>query len=118
MNINKNNVKAEQKDEKSHYAVYKAVAKLRQESAFKSTEFKVVHADDQVFSYTRGDKYLVAINFSGNKWDKDFEGISGRGTVVFDSKFSLKGEKDVDVNKIHLEGGQAVVVKLDNPKYI
>ena len=97
----------------STYKLYTKLAGLRSESALKSLALKVVHADDKVFAYTRGnkDKYLVVINFDNSVWDGDLEHLSGRGEVVVDTKDD-KNTQQLDVNKIKLVGGQALVLKL------
>lgn len=97
----------------STYKLYKKLVELRSESAMKSFALKVVHADDKVFAYTRGDKdkYLAVINFHGSEWNGDLEKLSGRGKVVLDTKDENNTQK-LDVNKIKLVGGQALVLKL------
>ena len=108
-----NNVDTEKGDGESFYSKYKELVKLRNETAFVSGDLKIVHSDIHVFSYVRTyekDYFLVVINFSDEVWDGDLEKVSGRGTVVFDSESKLLGEK-MDVNKIKLNVGQAVVVK-------
>ena len=107
------NVENEKKDSKSFYSHYKKLVTLRKESAFASDNFKVVHIDQHVFSYTRGlgdEKYLVAINFGDQMWDKDINDLSGRGVMVFDSEGDKLSMDEVDVNKISLKPGQAVIV--------
>lgn len=108
----------QKKDEKSSYSLYMAAAKLRKESPFDSTDFRVVRVDSQILAYVRGNKYLVAINFDDKKAINDnIDGLSGYGKVVLDSAFELYG-KSKDVNQLHLEGGQAVVVELANHRYL
>jgi len=94
--------------------------KLRNNTAFVSGELKVVHVDLQVFSYVRNheDEYfLVVINFSDKIWDGDLEKLSGLGTVVYDTESKLAGKGKVDVNKLKLNGGQAVILKNGDEKW-
>ena len=108
------NVDTEKGDGESYLSKYKELVKLRNNTAFVSGDFKVVHVDEQVYAYVRthgNDYYLIAINFSNKVWDKDLEKVSGLGTVVYDTESKLKGDKNVDVNKIKLNVGQAIIVK-------
>lgn len=106
-------------DTKSSYSLFMAAAKLRKDKAFDTTtDFRAVHVDKQILAYVRGDKYLVAINFDDKAADKDnINGLSGNGEVVLDSEFILNG-KTKDVNQIHLNKGQVVVVKLGKHTYL
>ena len=107
------NVEEEMKKNTSTLYLYKQLVGLRSEDAFNSTDLKVVHVDEKLLGYTRGDgKYLVAINFSDKKWDGDFEEISVKlGTVIVDTEFKDIGEQ-YDVNKLSLNPGQAFVLEL------
>ena len=114
------NVDTEKGDSKSHLNKYKELMKLRNNTAFASGEFKVVHVDLQVFSYVRNheDEYfLVVINLSDKIWDGDLEKLSGLGTVVYDTESKLAGKGKVDVNKLKLNGGQAVILKNGDEKW-
>lgn len=107
------NVENEKKDSKSFYSNYKKLVTLRKMPAFASGDFKVVHIDEHVLSYTRSlgnEKYLVVINFSDKMWDKDIKDLSGRGVMVFDSEGDKLSMDEVDVNKIAVNPGQAVIV--------
>lgn len=80
----------------------------------------VVHSDTKVFGFLRNHKdfyYLVVINF-GDMWDGDIDGLSGRGTKVFDSEKDTSGTEQVDVNKIKLNPGQAVIVKRTSEEWV
>ena len=106
------NVEQEKKGNASTFSLYKQLVDLRATDAFKSSDFKVVHVDEQMLAYTRGDHaYLVAISFSDKLWDGDLEKLSGRGKVVLDTSDKQVGEI-VDVNKIKLSPKQALVVEL------
>lgn len=107
------NVENEKKDSKSFYSNYKKLVTLRKMPAFASGDFKVVHIDEHVLSYTRSlgkEKYLVVINFSDKMWDKDIKDLSGRGVMVFDSEGDKLSMDEVDVNKIAINPGQVVIV--------
>ena len=107
------NVKTEKADTKSFYSNYKKLVMLRKEPAFASNNLKIVHSDEDVFSYTRSQdnkKYLVTINFGDKRWNGDIDGLSGRGVMVFDSENDIPSQDPVDVNKIVLNPGQAVIV--------
>lgn len=107
-------METEKADAKSFYNNYRKLVELRKEAAFASGDFQVVvNKDLHVFAYTRGhgkDQYLVAINFGDKMWDGDIELLSGRGMMVFDSEKDHPGNDTVDVNKIKLEVGQAVIL--------
>lgn len=51
-------------------------------------------------------------------WDGDIDGLSGRGTKVFDSEKDTSGTEQVDVNKIKLNPGQAVIVKRTSEEWV
>lgn len=106
------NVKIEKANNNSFYNNYIKLAALRKELPFATGEVKVVQSDPKVFAFLRsqGDlHYLVVINF-GDKWDEDIAGLSGRGLKVFDSEEDTAGTERVDVNKLTLNPGQAVIV--------
>ena len=114
------NVDTEKGDADSYLNKYKELIKLRNNPAFVSGEFKIIHVDTQVFSYVRNhdnDYFLVVINFSDKIWDGDLEKLSGLGTVVYDTQSKLAGEEKVDVNKLKLNVGQAVVVEKGDEKW-
>lgn len=114
------NVKTEKADAKSFYSMYKKLVMLRKVPAFASGDLKVVHSDEHVFSYTRSqgsDKYVVTINFGVKRWDGDINGLSGRGITVFDSEKDMLSKEPVDVNKIVLNPGQAVIVNGTNQEW-
>ena len=114
------NVDTEKGDSESYLNKYKELVRLRNNTAFVSGEFKFVHVDTQVFSYVRNheDEYfLVVINFSDKIWDGDLEKLSGLGTVVYDTQSKLAGKGKVDVNKLKLNVGQAVILKNGDEKW-
>lgn len=114
------NVETEKGDSESYLNKYKELIKLRNNTAFVSGEFKVVHVDTQVFSYVRthdDDYFLVVINFSNQVWDGDLEKLSGLGTVVYDTQSKMTGKEKVDVNKLKLNVGQAVILKNGDQKW-
>lgn len=108
------NVATEKADNNSIYSKYKELVELRKEAAtLIDGELKEVHTDRQVFSFTRShdsEHFLVIINFSNKVWNGDLDKISGRGMVVFDTESKMVGQ-EVDVNKIKLNVGQAVILK-------
>ena len=107
-------MKKETADPKSFCSNYVKLVTLRKEAGFASNNLTIVHHDEHVMTYTRGEgkeQYLVAINFGDKMWDRDFNDISGRGMMVFDSESDTLGKESVDVNKIKLNPGQAVIVK-------
>ena len=111
------NVKTEKADAKSFYNNYIKLVKLRKDPAFASDDFKIVHVDKDVLSYTRGpddNQFQVSLNFGATKWMGDFTSLSGRGVVVFDSESEAPGKESVDVNKITLNPGQVLVVSRGN----
>ena len=104
----------EKGDSKSYLNKYKELIKLRNNTAFVSGELKIVQVDTEVFSYVRSHEYdyfLVVINFSNKIWNGDLEKLSGLGTVVYDTESKLAGKEKVDVNKLKLNVGQAVILK-------
>lgn len=109
------NVETESKAEgQSTLKIYKKLTELRSEAAMSSLAFKIVQADDKVFAYTRGEgekSYLVIINFSNAEWDGDIALLSGTGVVSLDTKKADNSEL-VDVNKLKLAVGQAMVIKM------
>lgn len=114
------NVDTEKGDSKSYLDKYKELIKLRNNTAFVSGALKIVHVDTQVFSYVRtheDEHFLVVINFSDKIWDGDLEKLSGLGTVVYDTESKLAGKEKVDVNKLKLNVGQAVIVKNGDEKW-
>lgn len=114
------NVKTEKEENSSIYNNYIKLAALRNESSFAIGNVTVVHSDTKVFAFLRNHKdfyYLVVINF-GDMWDGDIDGLSGRGTKVFDSEKDTSGTEQVDVNKIKLNPGQAVIVKRTSEKWV
>lgn len=113
------NVDTEKGDGESYLNKYKELVKLRNDTAFVSGDFKVVHVDTQVYSYVRthgDDYYLITINFSDQVWDGDLDKLSGRGTVVYDTETKLTSTV-VDVNKFKLHVGQAIIVKNGENKW-
>lgn len=112
----KDEMKKQKEKKDSHYSLYVAAAKLRNGNGFNNTDFRVVHVDSDILAYVRQNKYLVAINFDKKAEKDNINGLSGSGEVVLDSEFKLNG-KSKDVNQLHLNAGQAVVIKLDNFKY-
>lgn len=115
------NVETEKADKDSYYSKYKELLELRRnETAFVDGKLKDVHSDHQgVFSYVRSHEnrhFLVIINFGDQIWDGDLEKISGMGIVVFDSESKMVG-KTMDVNKIKLNVGQAVILKKGDNKW-
>lgn len=114
------NVDTEKGDSKSYLNKYKELIKLRNNTAFVSGTLKIVHVDTQVFSYVRtheDEHFLVVINFSNKIWDGDLAKLSGLGTVVYDTQSKLAGKEKVDVNKLKLNVGQAVIVKNGDEKW-
>lgn len=114
------NVKTEKEKNNSIYNNYIKLAALRNESSFVIGKWKVVHNDTKVFAFLRYHEdlyYLVVINF-GDMWDGDIDGLSGRGTKVFDSENDTTGTEQVDVNKIRLNPGQAVIVKGTSEEWV
>ena len=106
-------MKTEKADNTSFYSNYKKLLILRKVPAFTSGNLKIVQSDEHVFSYTRSlgsDQYVVAINFGDKRWNGDINGLSGRGITVFDSEKDMPSKDPVDVNKIVLNPGQAVIV--------
>ena len=109
-------MKTEKADPKSFYRNYVKLVDLRKKPAFASDDIKIVHKDKEVFSYTRGndtDQYHVAINFGDTMWTGDFELLSGRGVVVFDSE-NEQENSTVDVNRIKLNVGQVLIISRGN----
>lgn len=113
-NHNTINVANEKEDKDSIYSKFKELVELRKKAATLSDgELKEVHTDLQVFSFIRShdsEHLLVIINFSDKVWNGDLDKISGRGTVVFDTESKMVGQ-EVDVNKIKLNVGQAVILE-------
>ena len=113
-NHNTINVATEKEDKDSIYSKFKELVELRKKAATLSDgELKEVHTDLQVFSFIRShdsEHLLVIINFSDKVWNGDLDKISGRGTVVFDTESKMVGQ-EVDVNKIKLNVGQAVILE-------
>ena len=110
----------EKGDGESYLTKYKELIKLRNNAAFVSDALKIIHVDTQVFSYVRtheDEYFLVVINFSDKIWDGDLEKLSGLGTVVYDTESKLAGKEKVDVNKLKLNVGQAVIVKNGDEKW-
>lgn len=109
-------MKTEKASPKSFYSNYVKLVDLRKKPAFASDDIKIVHVDKDVLSYTRGsdaDQYHVAINFGDAMWTGDFERLSGRGMVVFDSEGEQE-DSQVDVNRIKLNVGQVLIVSRGN----
>lgn len=112
-------MKTEKADPKSFYSNYVKLVNLRKKPAFASDDIKIVHIDKEVLSYTRGsdaDQYHVAINFGEAMWTGDFERLSGRGVVVFDSEGEQQNSQ-VDVNRIKLNVGQVLIVSRGSEKW-
>ena len=109
-------MKTEKASPKSFYSNYVKLVDLRKKPAFASEDIKIVQVDKDVLSYTRGsdaDQYHVAINFGDAMWTGDFERLSGRGMVVFDSEGEQE-DSQVDVNRIKLNVGQVLIVSRGN----
>ena len=109
-------MKTENASPKSFYSNYVKLVDLRKKPAFASDDIKIVQVDKDVLSYTRGsdaDQYHVAINFGDAMWTGDFERLSGRGMVVFDSEGEQE-DSQVDVNRIKLNVGQVLIVSRGN----
>lgn len=109
-------MKTEKASPKSFYSNYVKLVDLRKKPAFASDDIKIVQVDKDVLSYTRGsdaDQYHVAINFGDAMWTGDFERLSGRGMVVFDSEGEQE-DSQVDVNRIKLNVGQVLIVSRGN----
>ena len=109
-------MKTEKASPKSFYSNYVKLVDLRKKPAFASDDIKIVQVDKDVLSYTRGsdaDQYHVAINFGDAMWTDDFERLSGRGMVVFDSEGEQE-DSQVDVNRIKLNVGQVLIVSRGN----
>lgn len=108
------NVATEKTDKDSIYSKYKELVGLRRNaSALVEGVLKEVHTDLEVFSFIRSHEnqhFLIIINFGDKSWNGDLDKISGRGTVVFDTESNMVGQ-EVDVNKIKLNRGQAVILK-------
>lgn len=108
------NVATEKTDKDSFYSKYKELVGLRRNaSALVEGVLKEVHTDLRVFSFIRSHEnqhFLIIINFDDKSWNGDLDKISGRGTVVFDTESNMVGQ-EVDVNKIKLNSGQAVILK-------
>ena len=114
------NVDTEKANNESYLNKYKELIKLRKNPAFVSGTLKVVHVDTQVLAYVRtheDEHFLVVINFSDKIWDGDLEKLSGLGTVVYDTQSKLAGKEKVDVNKLKLNGDQAVILKNGDEKW-
>lgn len=114
------NVDTEKANNESYLNKYKELIKLRKNPVFVSGTLKVVHVDTQVLAYVRtheDEHFLVVINFSDKIWDGDLEKLSGLGTVVYDTQSKLAGKEKVDVNKLKLNGDQAVILKNGDEKW-
>ena len=112
-------MKTEKANPASFYSNYVKLVKLRKKPAFAGDDIKIVHKDKEVLSYTRGsdaDQYHVAINFGKAMWTGDFEHLSGRGMVVFDSEDKLENS-EVDVNRIKLNVSQVLIVSRGSEKW-
>ena len=114
------NVDTEKADSESYLNKYKELIKLRSNTAFVNGTLTMVHVDTQVLAYVRtheDEHFLVVINFSNKIWDGDLEKLSGLGTVVYDTQSKLAGKEKVDVNKLKLNVGQAVILKNGDEKW-
>ena len=110
--------------EKSPLQVYKKVATLRKENAFKNAQLEYSVVNENVLSYVRKDEettYLVALNLGDEASVDDYahnlsEDAPTTGVVVVDSggvSEDIESGKFVDLRNIKLESGDGLIIKLE-----
>ncbi|XP_068621044.1 maltase A3-like [Battus philenor] len=113
------NVEIQRATEKSHLNVYKALAQLRTEPAFRYGRYDSVALNNDVFAFKRwfdGEAYVAVINFRDEIYNLDltyFENVTGQLEVVVSSVQSAKESGDlVEANIVPVGAREALVLKV------
>ncbi|XP_078001324.1 amino acid transporter heavy chain SLC3A1-like [Glandiceps talaboti] len=117
------NVEAQSSDDKSVLSLFKALTSLRsgEERVFPVGSISYILVDDDIFSYIREstlsgyNRYLVTINFGDSAREDDYfeqeESLPIEGEVVVSSLMDRNG-KTVQLNKLFLDPGEGLVIKI------
>ncbi|CAK1544245.1 unnamed protein product [Leptosia nina] len=104
---------------RSHIKIYKGLAKLRTEPAFRYGRYESVAFNTDVFAFRRwydGDVYIVVVNFRDEPHTIDFtyfEGVNGHLEVVVCSLESSRRRGDVvEANNAKISESESIVLKL------
>nr|XP_026488751.1 maltase A1-like [Vanessa tameamea] len=113
------NVEVQRTVERSHLNIYKTLAKLRAEPAFRHGRYESVAFNSDVFAFRRwhdGETYIVIINLRDVTYDIDltyFDNVLGHLEVVVNSLDSPKTVGDVfEVSAVPVAGYEGMVLKL------
>ncbi|XP_046961498.1 maltase A1-like [Vanessa cardui] len=113
------NVEVQRNVERSHLNIYKSLAKLRTEPAFRHGRYESVALNSDVFAFRRwheGETYVVIINLRDETYDIDltyFENVMGHLEVVVNSLDSPKIVGDVfEASALPVAGYEGIVLKL------
>ncbi|EDO37034.1 predicted protein [Nematostella vectensis] len=114
---NKTNVEVQKLDETSMLVLTRKILKLRNaEKAFHGLNFRLIHVDSSILAYTRStwlSKYVVIINFGSRIWSGGLErGLKKKGVVIIDSSTIMAEGTELDMNRISIHPGHALVVKI------
>ncbi|KPI94589.1 putative maltase H [Papilio xuthus] len=113
------NVEVQKAAQTSHLNVYKALAQLRTEPAFRHGRYDSVALNSDVFAFERwheGVSYVTVINFKDKTYNLDltyFEHVAEQLEVVIQSVHSPKNTGDImDAENIQIEAHEALVLKV------
>ncbi|CAK1602756.1 unnamed protein product [Parnassius mnemosyne] len=113
------NVEVQQATERSHINVYKALARLRTEPAFRHGRYESVAFNSDVLAFKRwhnGETYVAVINFRDEVYNLDltyFENVTGQLEVIVSSVQSPKSSGDVvEADGVQIEARESIVLKV------
>ncbi|XP_075992681.1 maltase A1-like [Anticarsia gemmatalis] len=113
------NVEVQRATANSHLNIYKALASLRAEAAFRHGRYESVAFNDGVFAFRRWygkDNYIVVVNFRTDGYTIDlsyFENVGENVEVVISSIESPKNAGDVlQANKLEILDSESLVLKV------
>lgn len=113
------NAEVQMAAERSHFKVYQALARLRQNKVFRYGRYDSLALNKDVFAFKRwykNDYYIVVVNMRDTDYEIDltyFENVTGNVAVVLRSIQSPKNEGDVfKASSVPVVGYEGLVLKL------
>nr|AJR29308.1 alpha amylase [Antheraea pernyi] len=113
------NVEVQSVTERSNLNVYKKLAQLRTEPAFRHGRYESVAFNNDVFAFKRwrnGEIYVVVVNFRGDSYTIDlsyFENVTGQlETIVSGIQSPKNAGETFEASRVEILGSESVVFKV------